>query len=178
MTEWTAAQCAAAWGIKPPTWRAYVARNQAPQPVRHVSRTPLWDSAAVLAARPAAVSSVDAAPPKLELRLPDTLHTLAANLTVAADQTAKRDEREEAGRDADAALHATARVLTRLRDFCHGEGERTADVMPEGDGDEALRMDAERIAWFDLMEDFNRLAAQASARAGVARHVTAEYEDV
>lgn len=177
MTEWTAAQCATAWGIKPPTWRAYVARNQAPRPVRHVGRTPLWDSAAVLAARPAAASSVDATPPQLELCLPDTMHALTANLAVAADQAATRDEREEAGRDADAALHATSRVLERLRVFCHGEGERTADVTREGDDDETLRMDAERIAWFDLMADFNRLAATASARARVARQVVAEHED-
>lgn len=29
------------------TWRSYVARGQAPKPVEYVSRTPLWDAAAV-----------------------------------------------------------------------------------------------------------------------------------
>lgn len=29
--------------IKPGTWTGYVTRNQAPQPVRHIGRTPLWD---------------------------------------------------------------------------------------------------------------------------------------
>lgn len=169
MTDWTAAQCAAAWGVKPPTWRAYVARKQAPQPVRHVGRTPIWESAAVLAARPAA-SSIDTTPPKLELRLPDTTHTLAANLAIAADQTTARDEREEAGRDADITLHATARVLERLRDICRSEGEQAATEAPD--------VDAERIAWFDLMADLDRLALSTAVRAGVARQVVAEYEDI
>lgn len=31
------------------TWRAYVARGQAPAPARRISRTPLWDRADVLA---------------------------------------------------------------------------------------------------------------------------------
>ncbi|MBN6054497.1 hypothetical protein JYK22_21325, partial [Nonomuraea sp. RK-328] len=35
--------------IKPSTWRAYVAREQAPQPVRHVGRTPLWDPSEIAA---------------------------------------------------------------------------------------------------------------------------------
>ena len=30
---WTADECAAAWGIKPSTWRAYVAGGHAPQPL-------------------------------------------------------------------------------------------------------------------------------------------------
>lgn len=29
--------------ITPATWRSYVGRDQAPKPVRHVGRTPLWD---------------------------------------------------------------------------------------------------------------------------------------
>lgn len=31
------------------TWRSYVSRGQAPEPVRHVGRTPLWDLDQVLA---------------------------------------------------------------------------------------------------------------------------------
>lgn len=31
------------------TWRAYVARGQAPAPAVHISRTPLWDRAEVIA---------------------------------------------------------------------------------------------------------------------------------
>jgi hypothetical protein len=42
--EWTAAQCADAWGVPPRTWHSYVARDQAPKPTRHVGRTPLWDA--------------------------------------------------------------------------------------------------------------------------------------
>lgn len=30
---WTADECAAAWGVKPSTWRAYVATGRAPKPL-------------------------------------------------------------------------------------------------------------------------------------------------
>jgi hypothetical protein len=33
MTTWNADECAAAWGVKPSTWRAYVANGRAPQPL-------------------------------------------------------------------------------------------------------------------------------------------------
>lgn len=42
-------------GVKPKTWSGYVARKQAPGPVRRVGRTPLWDEQEVrawAAARP------------------------------------------------------------------------------------------------------------------------------
>lgn len=35
--------------IEPATWRSYVSRGQAPQPVRRVGRTPLWDPTDILA---------------------------------------------------------------------------------------------------------------------------------
>ncbi len=35
--------------ISASTWRAYVARGQAPAPAAHISRTPLWDRAEVIA---------------------------------------------------------------------------------------------------------------------------------
>lgn len=35
--------------ISASTWRAYVARGEAPAPVEHVGRTPLWDRAQVIA---------------------------------------------------------------------------------------------------------------------------------
>lgn len=34
--------------VAPDTWSSYVARGRAPQPVRHVGRTPLWDRQAIL----------------------------------------------------------------------------------------------------------------------------------
>ena len=43
----TVGDCAKLAGIKPATWRAYVARSQAPPPAQHISRTPLWDRAEV-----------------------------------------------------------------------------------------------------------------------------------
>jgi len=45
----TVGECATLAGIKPATWRAYVARGQAPKPAQHISRTPLWDRAEVQA---------------------------------------------------------------------------------------------------------------------------------
>lgn len=48
--EWTARQCAEHIGVKPSTWRAYVARGQAPRPSRYLDqRTPLWSAAEVRA---------------------------------------------------------------------------------------------------------------------------------
>lgn len=46
--EWTNQQCADALGIKPVTWRAYVQRGHAPQPLRHVGRTPVFDAAQIV----------------------------------------------------------------------------------------------------------------------------------
>jgi hypothetical protein len=45
--EWTAQQCADEWGIKLKTWHSYVARRQAPGPLRRIGRTPLWSAAEV-----------------------------------------------------------------------------------------------------------------------------------
>ena len=39
----TVPECATRAGIAPSTWRAYVSRHQAPQPVTRVGREPLWD---------------------------------------------------------------------------------------------------------------------------------------
>lgn len=42
MSYWTAQECAEYWGVKLRTWHSYVARGQAPGPVAHIGRTPLW----------------------------------------------------------------------------------------------------------------------------------------
>jgi predicted DNA-binding transcriptional regulator AlpA len=42
-------EAAALAGVTPDTFSGYVSRGQAPGPVRHVSRTPLWDEAKVQA---------------------------------------------------------------------------------------------------------------------------------
>lgn len=46
MTTWTTDQCAAAWGVKPSTWRAYVAAGRAPQPLPGYddNRRRRWDA--------------------------------------------------------------------------------------------------------------------------------------
>ncbi len=45
--EWTAQECAENWQVRLRTWHGYVARDQAPRPVRHVGRTPLWNATEV-----------------------------------------------------------------------------------------------------------------------------------
>jgi DNA-directed RNA polymerase specialized sigma24 family protein len=41
---WTADQCAAAWGVKTPTWFGYVSRGQAPKPLAGSASRRLWDA--------------------------------------------------------------------------------------------------------------------------------------
>lgn len=41
---WQRSECADHVGVTPSTWSAYVARDQAPSPTKHVGRTPLWDA--------------------------------------------------------------------------------------------------------------------------------------
>ena len=43
--ELTSDQAAELAGVARKTFTGYVARGQAPKPVRHVGRTPLWDEA-------------------------------------------------------------------------------------------------------------------------------------
>lgn len=43
MAELLLAEAADIAGVRPNTWSSYVARGQAPAPVRRVGRTPLWD---------------------------------------------------------------------------------------------------------------------------------------
>jgi predicted DNA-binding transcriptional regulator AlpA len=47
--EITSEEAAAIAGVARKTWSGYVARGQAPKPVRHVGRTPVWDEAEVTA---------------------------------------------------------------------------------------------------------------------------------
>lgn len=47
MAELLLMEAAAMAGVKPRTWSSYVARGQAPAPVRRVGRTGLWDEAEV-----------------------------------------------------------------------------------------------------------------------------------
>lgn len=56
MNGWTDAQCAEHWAISPSTWRAYVARNQAPKPIGYDDHTGrrVWNPEEVRAQRPGA----------------------------------------------------------------------------------------------------------------------------
>jgi hypothetical protein len=44
--SWTSAECARAWGVKTPTWLAYVSRGQAPPPLpgHDAQRRKRWDA--------------------------------------------------------------------------------------------------------------------------------------
>ena len=47
---WTAAECCDHTGVKPASWRSYVARSSAPAAVGVLdARTPLWDAEQVIA---------------------------------------------------------------------------------------------------------------------------------
>jgi predicted DNA-binding transcriptional regulator AlpA len=41
---WTSAECAAAWGVKTPTWLGYVSRGQAPKPLPGDGAIRRWDA--------------------------------------------------------------------------------------------------------------------------------------
>lgn len=45
----TVEECAQLVGVTPSTWRAYVARQQAPEPTARYARTPLWERSVVAA---------------------------------------------------------------------------------------------------------------------------------
>ena len=44
VTEWIRSECADHVGVTPSTWSAYVTRHQAPQPIRRIGATPVWDA--------------------------------------------------------------------------------------------------------------------------------------
>lgn len=56
MDGWTAQQCAEYWGIGTQTWRSYVGRKQAPQPIgfHDLTGRRVWDPDEVQARRPGA----------------------------------------------------------------------------------------------------------------------------
>lgn len=41
---WTSAECAAAWGVRTPTWLGYVSRGQAPKPLPGEGTAKRWDA--------------------------------------------------------------------------------------------------------------------------------------
>lgn len=79
--EWTAAQCAEAWDIKPRTWHGYVARDQAPKPARHIGRTPVWDAEIVRAyPRPGRGARTDLSTKETSMRIQDLADQVATSL--------------------------------------------------------------------------------------------------
>jgi transposase len=77
--HWTAAECAAAWGVKTPTWLGYVSRRQAPPPLSGDGER-RWDAAAVRAfPRPGVGRSRAGATPEAEVLL-ERMRSTAAEL--------------------------------------------------------------------------------------------------
>jgi hypothetical protein len=105
--SWTAAECAAAWDVKPATWLGYVSRGQAPPPLPGDGPR-RWDAAAVRAfPRPGAGRSRAGAGPEAEA-------LLAAMREVAAQVEALQDRRRALlrdGRDRGLEVAAMARAL-------------------------------------------------------------------
>lgn len=168
--EFTAAQCAEVWGIKTKTWHSYVARGHAPQPARHAGRTPLWDAAQVRTARtqrPGAGTRTDIHRPRFELRLTDTLPSLTADLTAAADLNAELADRVEAADNAEDTLSAITTVMRELHTHCQAAANTLAARLKDSNGTDrdTLREHALRIVLYDLAADFDRLALDATGRA-------------
>lgn len=110
-TTWTAAECAAAWDVKPATWLGYVSRGQAPAPLPrpdgHGRRC--WDRDAVRAfPRPGPGRSRVAATPE-NARLEGTMTALADELD------ALRERQRELAREAKASGMEVRTIARTLR---------------------------------------------------------------
>lgn len=179
--EMTAAECAAAWGVKPSTWRSYVARGQAPQPFRKVGRTPLWAATEVMARRPAAAATIYERP-EFTLYLDGYLDAVAEDTATAGKPSSEMDERMEAADRADVGWRAVHHVLDKLRDVCQQEeartGEALAAIADDGFSASALETDARHTVWSALIRDLDRLALAANGESGVRHRLDAEIADL
>jgi hypothetical protein len=103
---WTSQQCAAAWGVKTPTWLGYVSRGQAPVPLPGEPKR--WDPDAVRTfPRPGAGRSRAAASPEVV-----TLLTEMEDVTAQIDALeARQRELARSGKAAGAEVRAMARAL-------------------------------------------------------------------
>lgn len=108
---WTAAECAAAWDVKPATWLGYVSRGQAPSPLPRPDEQGrrCWDSDAVRAfPRPGAGRSRAAATPENAV--------LEATMTALADELdALRERQRELAREAKACGMEVRTIARTLR---------------------------------------------------------------
>lgn len=160
--EWTAQQCAKAWGVQLKTWHSYVARNQAPAPVRRIGRTPMWSAAEVTAVRSGRT------PRTRQLRLPtvvDILAAIDACYESSQDESLDGEFREKSYRDAVTARDALASALWQLSEAVE---ERAAQAAAEAGPDDdyspkALRADALRQAYEALGKDFRGAFYQLDA---------------
>ncbi|SHK62982.1 hypothetical protein SAMN05443637_10971 [Pseudonocardia thermophila] len=94
---WTAAECAAAWGVKPGTWLAYVSRGQAPAPLPGAGPR-RWDADAVRSfPRPGVGRSRASATPEAHALLERMRATAAELERLQAEQKALLAEGAAAG---------------------------------------------------------------------------------
>ncbi|HLU57915.1 MAG TPA: hypothetical protein VKZ81_20850 [Pseudonocardia sp.] len=120
MTErWSAAECAAAWGVKPGTWLGYVSRGQAPQPLpeRDGQGRRQWDADEVRRwPRPGAGHSRAGAGPEAE--------ALLAQMREVAEriEELRRRQREllVAGKEQGLEISAMAKALGISRQTAYG----------------------------------------------------------
>lgn len=105
--RWTSAECAAAWGVKVPTWLGYVSRGQAPPPLPG-SEPRTWDAEAVRSfPRPGVGRSRAGAGPGAD--------ALLARMREVAEGIAALQEQQRAllaeGKDSGLEVSAMARAL-------------------------------------------------------------------
>lgn len=158
--EWTAQQCADAYGIKPKTWHSYVARDQAPSPVRHIGRTPLWNTAEVIAAR-------DRRTPRIrrqQLPVGDILGTIDAFYEQSQDSNLDDDYREQAYRNAVISRDTLSLAIRHLSEVAEARAEEYGAKIaaaPEGDyAHDVLRNGGFLDAYVSLAEGLFAIADQ------------------
>ncbi|MFC4944141.1 hypothetical protein [Pseudonocardia sp. GCM10023141] len=114
---WTSAECAAAWGVKTPTWLGYVSRGQAPEPLPGTSSPKLWDAEAVRRfPRPGAGRSRAGAGPEAAALIAQ-MEEVAAGI---AELQARQRELLAAGKEQGLETSAMARALGISRQTAYG----------------------------------------------------------
>jgi hypothetical protein len=155
--EWTAQQCADACGVQLKTWHSYVARGQAPPPVRRIGRTPLWNTAEVIADR-------DRRTPRMrrhQLPVGEVLGTIDACYEQSQDPNFDGD-RVQAYRTAVTSRDTLSLAVRHLSEIAQDEAEKYGAKIaaaPKGDyGHDVMRADGFRSAYMSLAEGLFAIA--------------------
>jgi DNA-directed RNA polymerase specialized sigma24 family protein len=107
---WTSHECAAAWGVKTPTWLGYVARGQAPQPLpgHDEKRRRRWDAEAVRSFPRPGVGRARAGAGAEAVTLLEEMADVAARID---ELRARQRELARAGKAEGVEIRAMARAL-------------------------------------------------------------------